>query len=83
MILGIILTYIVIGNVMATNDLIPDDAIRIRVIANSNSDYDQEIKTKVKETLEYDMYNILKDTTDLEKARLLIKNNLVLGVKGG
>lgn len=76
MILGIILTYIVIGNVMATNDLIPDDAIRIRVIANSNSDYDQEIKTKVKETLEYDMYNILKDTTDLEKARLLIKNNL-------
>ncbi|MBQ9071958.1 MAG: stage II sporulation protein R [Bacilli bacterium] len=74
--LGIILTYIVIGNVMATNDLIPDDAIRIRVIANSNSEYDQEIKTKVKETLEYDMYNILKDTTDLEEARTLIKENL-------
>lgn len=73
---GIILTYIVIGNVMATNDLIPEDAIRIRVIANSNSDYDQEIKTKVKETIEYDMYNILKDTTDLEEARTLIKENL-------
>lgn len=76
MIFGIIITYILIGNVVATNDIIPDDAIRIRVIANSNSEYDQEIKTKVKETLEYDMYNILKDTTDLEEAKILIKDNL-------
>ena len=73
---GIIITYILIGNVMATNDIIPDEAIRIRVIANSNSEYDQEIKSKVKGTLEYDMYNILKNTTDLEEARLLIKENL-------
>ena len=73
---GIVLTYVVIGNVMATNNLIPEDAIRIRVIANSNSDYDQQIKNKVKETLEYDMYNILKDTTNLEEARTLIKENL-------
>ena len=73
---GIVITYMVIGNVVSANDIIPDDAIRIRVIANSNSEYDQEVKMKVKETLEYDMYNILKDTTDLEEARLLIKNNL-------
>ena len=72
----IILTYIIIGNVIAENNIIPDDAIRIRVIANSNSDYDQEIKTKVKETVEYDMYNMLKNTTDLEEARNIIKNNL-------
>ena len=72
----IILTYMIIGNVVATNNLIPEDAIRIRVIANSNSDYDQEIKLKVKDRLEYDMYNILKDTTDLNIARELIKTNL-------
>ena len=70
------MAYILIGNVVANNDIIPDDAIRIRVIANSNSMYDQEIKTKVKDTLEYDMYNILKNTTDLEEARMLINNNL-------
>lgn len=74
--LGIILTYIITGNVIATNDLIPDEAIRIRVIANSNSEYDQEIKLKVKERVEYDMYDLLKNTTDLEEARELIKNNL-------
>lgn len=74
--LGIIITYILIGNVMATNNLIPDDAIRIRVIANSNLEYDQKVKNKVKQRLEYDMYNILKNTTDLEEARNLIKDNL-------
>lgn len=72
----IILTYMIIGNVVATNNLIPEEAIRIRVIANSNSEHDQEIKLKVKDRLEYDMYNILKDTTDLNLARELIKNNL-------
>lgn len=73
---GIILTYIIIGNVVATNDIIPDEAIRVRVIANSNSDYDQQIKTKVKQTVENDMYNILKNTTEIEEARMLVKENL-------
>lgn len=76
MFFGIIITYIIIGNVFASSNIIPDDAIRIRVIANSNSEYDQEVKVKVKDTLEKDMYNILKDTTNLEEARKLINNNL-------
>lgn len=77
MVIGIIFTYMIIGNVVAKNDIIPDDAIRIRVIANSNSEYDQEIKMKVKNQVEYDMYNLLKDTRKIEEARELIKNNLV------
>ena len=72
----IILTYMVIGNVIAKNDIIPDEAIRIRVIANSNSEYDQEIKSKVKDKVQYDMYNILKNTNNIEEARYNIKNNL-------
>lgn len=74
--IGIIFTYTIIGNVVASNDIIPDDAIRIRIIANSNSDYDQEIKIKVKEKVEYDMYNLLKNTRKISEARELIKNNL-------
>ena len=73
---GVILTYIIIGNVVATSNIIPDDAIRIRVIANSDSLYDQEIKMKVKEKLEDDMYNILKGITKVEDARLKINENL-------
>ena len=74
--IGIIITYVLIGNMVSANDIIPDDAIRIRVIGNSNSEYDQEIKYKVKDIVEYDMYNLLKNTTDLEEARQLIKSNL-------
>ena len=78
MLILIIITYVVIGNVVAKNNLIPNDAIRIRIIANSNSDYDQNIKVKVKEQVEYDMYNILKNVNRSEDARKIIKNNLLL-----
>lgn len=74
--LGIIITYIIIGNVFATNDIIPDDAIRIRVIANSNSQYDQEIKNVVKDNLQNDMYKLLYGVNDLEQVRKLINSNL-------
>lgn len=73
---GIIITYIIIGNVFATNDIIPDDAIRIRVIANSNSEYDQEIKNIVKDNLQNDMYKLLYGVNDLEQVRELINSNL-------
>ena len=76
MLMVIVFTYIVIGNVVATNNIIPDDAIRIRVIANSNSEYDQSIKIKVKDQIEYDIYNLLKDTKKINEARNIIKNNL-------
>ncbi len=71
-----ILAYIIIGNVIAVSNIIPDDAIRIRVIANSNSEYDQNIKYKVKKTVESDMYKLLKDTKTLEEARSRIKRHL-------
>ncbi len=71
--IGIIFTYIIIGNVVAKNNIIPDNAIRIRVIANSNSEYDQQIKIKIKEQVENDMYNLLKNTIELQEARELIK----------
>lgn len=72
----ILVIYGIIGNVVATNQIIPDDAIRIRVVANSNSEYDQNIKLKVKDTLEHDMYNLLKDVKTLDEARFTIRNNL-------
>lgn len=68
--------YLVIGNVIATNNLIPEDAIRIRVIANSDSKYDQEIKYKVKEQIQLQMFNLLKDVKGSKNAERIIKNNL-------
>lgn len=72
----VIIAYIIISNVVVANNLIPDDAIRVRVIANSNSDYDQLIKYGVKNIVEDDMYKILNGVTKLDIARDRIGNNL-------
>ena len=56
--------------------LIPDEAIRLRVISNSNSQYDQQIKMKVKDELQTEMYLLLKDTRNIDEARNIIKSNL-------
>lgn len=55
---------------------IPDEAIRIRVIANSNSLYDQEIKLKVSNNVQVKIYDLLKDINDITKARNIIKDNM-------
>ena len=50
----IILFYMMIAPVSSL--VIPEDALRIRVIANSNSEYDQQIKIAVKEKIQYKLW---------------------------
>lgn len=59
------------------NILIPEDAIRFRVIANSNLDNDQEIKKIVSKELQKELYNSLKDVKNVDEARNLLKNNTI------
>lgn len=56
--------------------IIPDTAIRLRVIPNSNSVLDQNMKNKVKKYLENNTYNLIKDEDSKEVAREKIKNNI-------
>ena len=70
----IICCYVGIGHVSSL--VIPEDALRIRVIANSNSEYDQNIKTLVKDNIQYKMYDLLKDTKGVDEARIIINDNL-------
>lgn len=72
----IIIIYILIGNVIVNKNIIPEDAIRIRIIANSNSDYDQQIKLKVKNNLETNLYNLLKSAKSSEEAKKILNNNI-------
>lgn len=66
--LAMILCYVIIGKVSAEK-LIPDDAIRLRVIPNSNSDYDQEMKLKVRDLVQQEMQQLLQNTKGSEEAR--------------
>ena len=76
LIIGIVFIYMFLGNIITSKKLIPDNAIRIRVIPNSNSTYDQEMKKLVKEELQTDMYNLLKDVKGSSDARHVINDNL-------
>lgn len=66
------------GNIGEAKVIIPDEAIRLRVIPNSNSEYDQSIKTKVKNNLQKNIFDLLKKTNNIEEARQIIDSNLLM-----
>lgn len=56
--------------------IIPDTAIRLRVIPNSNTSLDQNMKNQVKKYLEQDTYKKLENINSIDEARKIINNNL-------
>lgn len=56
--------------------VIPKDAIRFRIIANSNSVNDQYIKYKVKDKLEESFQSDISISSSLDETRKIINNNL-------
>lgn len=64
--------------------VIPDAAIRVRVIANSNSIRDQSMKMKVKEYIENSISRKLVSVANVEEARDIINEeipNLEVGIQ--
>ena len=53
-----------------------DNLLRVRVIANSNSKYDQEIKNIVSNNLKTKLYDLLKEEDSIETARKKINDNM-------
>lgn len=76
----IILVGIIVGyNIMNVEAFkIPDEAIRLRVIANSNTIDDQYEKTLVKESIEKKLAILLENIDDINVANQIIKDNLDL-----
>ena len=56
--------------------LIPDEAIRFRVIANSDKEEDQNIKLLVKDDLEKELAIDLKGSPSVFSSRKILHNNL-------
>ena len=75
-ILASIIISLVIINKEYNKVTIPDNSIRIRIIANSNNIEDQLIKLKVKDNIEKNLYNKLDNIKDINTARNTIKDNL-------
>lgn len=77
-VLTIIVAFLVYVNVNAEvgEIVIPEAAIRVRVIANSNSIHDQSMKMKVKAKIEESISPLLIDVDNVEEARTIISNSI-------
>lgn len=67
---------ILVGINEKENILIPDNAIRFRVIANSDSVEDQKLKMEIKSDVEKELYTLISDAKNINEARNIITNNL-------
>ena len=56
--------------------IIPDTAIRFRILANSNTTYDQNVKLKVKNRLEKELFYILSTAKNSKESEMIIKSNM-------
>ena len=76
-IISIILLFnIVTTNVNADSVMIPEEAIRFRVLANSNNVYDQEVKMDVAMSVQNEIYSLLKNQESISESRKIIKDNI-------
>ncbi|MBU8881042.1 stage II sporulation protein R [Bacillus sp. FJAT-29790] len=76
--IGTILSlYIPKTEVMADEPLvIPNEAIRLRILANSDREADQALKRLVRDAVNKEITKWVADLTSIEDARILIRSNL-------
>lgn len=73
---AIFIILVISNNSISEEIVIPNESIRIRVIANSNSIKDQELKKKVKKSIQKELTDMLKDAKSIEEVRLILKDRL-------
>lgn len=57
------------------NYLIPEDSIRFRIIANSNSNIDQTTKLQIKRDLESNLFKLLENSKSPEETKKILEDN--------
>lgn len=76
----IIILFVVVIILVGINEkekiLIPKDAIRFRIIANSDTLEDQALKLTIKNDVEKELYKLIGNAKNIEEARNIIANNL-------
>lgn len=76
LILSTIMSLYIPKNEVTANDevVIPSDAIRLRILANSDSEEDQALKRKVRDAVNAEITNWVADLTSKEAAKQLLKD---------
>ena len=60
-----------------TMEMIPDEAIRLRILANSDSDHDQKIKLAVRDQVSFYITELVKNIDNIDEARAMIENHIL------
>lgn len=72
----LLISILILGYMLNKSDstevMIPDEAIRFRVVANSNTIYDQNVKIQVRNEVQNKVLELLKDTSTIENTRKII-----------
>lgn len=71
-----IISLVVIFTKKEEDIIIPNNAIRFRVIANSNTVEDQQEKLIIKEKIEKEIYNLISNASNTNEVRNLINENI-------
>ena len=68
-----IISFLYMGlNYKEEENIIPDEAIRFRVVANSNTIYDQNIKIQIRNTIQNEIFKLIKDSKSIEETRKIL-----------
>ena len=70
------MSFILIINNKEEYILIPNEAIRVRVIANSDSDYDIKVKEELKDYINIKLNNLIENINSINEVRKVISKNL-------
>ena len=77
--LVILLFFITLGGLLGSKNediIIPGNAIRFRVIANSNTLEDQQEKIIIKDKVEQEVYNLISNKTTNSDVKKVIEDNM-------
>lgn len=76
--IGTILSLYIPKNEVTANDMlvIPSEAIRLRILANSDHENDQEVKRQVRDAINSEITQWVSDLTSVEDARSLIQSKM-------
>jgi len=69
LIISVLILFLINGKTKENEIIIPNEAIRFRVIANSNTIYDQNIKIQIKNLIQNELLNIIKDSSNINDTR--------------
>ena len=75
LILGIISLLYIGFNFKEEENIIPNEAIRFRVVANSNTIYDQNIKIQVRNTVQNEIFKLIKDSKSIDETRSILEEH--------